>query len=238
MSGRKLGRFFALHIVWILFLACVPVKGADFTDLVIPEYRVENVPMKEALMKLRAYGIPICLETVRHAAFLPEDGTISMEEGNRTVREILNELVSKDPRYRWNVSASIIHDYSMMKIINVLPVRAEQDPGDLMNTRVQTFEIADGKAVDVMQRIEKYVPELSKRMQDIISLHGGGVAGSEAGAVFGNPEIKTRMYTFSMTLEDVTVRQILNEIALRSSGLCWIYETTIDSRVLPQWNIF
>lgn len=214
------------------------VECADITDLIIPEYIVDHANMQTAITKLRKYGIMISIETVRRSN-TTDVGIISVELRNCTIGDILNKLVEVDKRYQWDLYSSKIQDYTPGKMIEVYPINAKDDPNDWLNIKVKQFKIANGNAGNVIRSIADLVPELAKRKAEL-SIHG--IAGSRVGEIrssMPNEMIKaTREVSINMTIEDVTVRDILNEIALRSCGLCWLYETTINDIVLPVWKIF
>ncbi|MGI8782229.1 MAG: hypothetical protein ACR2L2_01060 [Acidobacteriota bacterium] len=94
-----------------------------------------------------------------------------------------------------------------------------------MNIRVKKVVIKGFDSPEnALPQIGHLVPELFTR------LYPGGVAGSGGGRVTGgNIQLE-----IDFQFENMTVREILNEMALRTPSWGWLYEPTPN----PRWRIF
>lgn len=198
----------------------------DFLDLKIPEFEVKEATMEDALKKLRAWGVQVCLEKVPEMANESSEGRITLKMSGASIREILDALTSQDRRYYWERYHSVLTS-GETNLINVLPLGAKEDKDNLMNIRSRRVEV-NAEPVKAISYIRRFVPELRA---ELARRFPGGFVVSELGGVIGAPWV--RKYYVHLILEDVTVREVLNEIALRS-GEIWVYE----SHPSYQWKTF
>jgi hypothetical protein len=84
----------------IAAMLCENVVVQSMLDLKIPRYEVRDATMEQALRRLLAWGIQVCLEKVplQNEA---EDIKFSLSLRDASVQEVLNALVSADKRYTW-----------------------------------------------------------------------------------------------------------------------------------------
>ena len=201
------------------------VMAQDMLDLKVPKYEVRDVTIEEALRVLRGWGIQICLEKApQHGE--REDVRFSINLRDSTVREILNALVSADRRYAWERYQRYPGvPTSSTNLVNVFPLKAKEDPSNLMNIRTKKAVIRGFYAPEyVIPYIHYFIPELASK------LHPGGAAMSMiVGGIGGRMKLQ-----MNFEFEDMTVREILNEIALRTGGRGWIYE----AEPTPRWRVF
>ncbi|MBI1746219.1 MAG: hypothetical protein HYR55_06490 [Acidobacteria bacterium] len=208
----------------------------DFLNLILPEFKIEQGTMEESLKKLRAYGIQVCFEKVLRTNLEEREITFSLQLKNVSVKAVLDALIAADPRYYWERYHKLVMGLATTNLINVLPVRGKEAPDNLMNIRIKKFEVKEKEPIKIIHEIGELAPELAKRFREI---YPGGKAGEEPGKVFGGPaDLKIREYQINLRLDDVTVREILNEVALISGGLCWVFEGTKGRSPLYQWKAF
>ena len=221
----RIGQVMILMTLCLLFTYQVAF-GQDTLDLVIPKFQVENVTMEEAVWELHKWRLPVSFES------LPTEEQpllISVNVEDASVDEILDSLVSEDPRYLWEQYSSRAMPVSQRKVINVLPAGAKQAPDNLMNIRVKQLELRDIDPSNAIRKIHQLVPELREAYWKLIA--PGGL-GSEITSL---PPPKNT-YSMNLKLENVSVREVLNEISLRG-GLMWIYESS-ESPPKYVWRVF
>jgi hypothetical protein len=211
-------------------------------DLKIESLKVDNGDMEEALRLLRQkdpYRILIGFEEVPHRE--GEKGkNISVELTDATVVEILDRLCEADPRYTYEVVSDAL--------INVFPRGAKSDPNNLLNITVQDFEF-DGRALPhgLITKIDELAPEGYARK----TRKTGRPLGSAGSILSGEFSLAPKI---SLTLQNVTVREILNAIVLYSvklppeqlgwAPISWKYEFIIDPDAptglggYPRWSTF
>ncbi len=203
-------------------LSWVNLIAQDILDLKIPEFQVSNATMEEALRELHAWGIQVCLEKAPRQNG-EEEGKISVNLRDASVREVLNALVSEDKRYAWERYRRM--SVSLTNLINVFPVGAKEDPSNLMNIKAKKVVVkAYTTPENLIQSISEFVPELVRKLY----VGRGGIAGSIPGGPIGPIELY-----IDFKFEGMTVRDILNEIALRTAGHGWVYEP----EPTPRWDV-
>jgi hypothetical protein len=209
-------------VFWILL--SVNVAAQDVLDLQVPEFAVNRATMEEALKKLHLWGIQVCLEKVSRQSE-KEDVKISISLHDASVREVLNALVSEDKRYTWERYRRE-NEAQDTNLINVLPIGAKEDSNNLMNIKIKKVAIKySNPPENIIPHIGHLVPELARK------LYPGGVAGSMA-AVIGS---KVNLH-IDFEFEDMTVREILNEMALRTPGRGWVYEFVKSPQPTHRWR--
>jgi hypothetical protein len=219
-------------------------------DIRIEALKLDNVTMEEALIALldrHRSQLLIGFEALAH----PPQGDskrISLQVESATLRETLGRLCEADPRYEFKAVNT--------HLINVYPKGNASDPYGLMDIKIRDF-VFRGKAFPhtLVATIDKLAPELRqfldakrKEWAEKAGLRGGSAGSLMTGNVTP-PEVE-------MDLNDVTVRGILNAIALygrklyvegRLQGLepaGWKYEFIIDPNAptglggYPRWTAF
>lgn len=204
----------AAAVFWVL-LSANP-SAQDMLDLKIPKYEVRNATMEEVLRRLHAWGVQVCLEKVPYQND-KEEIKISVNLRDASVKEVLDALVSADKRYTWE-------RYRSTNLINVFPVRAKEDQSNLMSMKTKKVIIKGFYSPEnIISRIDYFVPELAKK------LHPGGAAMSMImGGIGGKMKLQ-----IDFEFEEMTVREILNEIALRTAGKGWVYKP----EPAPRWEV-
>jgi hypothetical protein len=213
-------RMISIHVVKVV-AGLVALAGlchpADISSLVIPKFKVSDATLEESIKILHSWGIPICLEK----GALHDEIRFSLEMNHVSVRAVLDALVTEGKGYAWQEYSSVSFPpptYTAA-LFNIYPIAAKEDPDDLMNLRVASVELHDVDPKMAISKIHKLIPELAKEYLARTPRTGATFA-SEFNSVVPPPnEVR-----ISLRLSDVTVRQVLNEIALRSGGLLWIYD--------------
>src|SRR5437867_7407556 len=163
---------------------------------------------------------------------------ISLRLTNLTVGEVVSSLCKADPRYAYDVE--------MGAIINVFPRGAKNDKTNLLNIRVSRFAVySQDLPGNIILHVDQWAPELRSYLKEKAAEYSrrtGIYPGSAGANMIGdkNPE-------FHIEVENATVREILNSIALQSASsfpTSWKYKFIIDSNAstglggYPRWEIF
>ncbi|RMD57542.1 hypothetical protein D6833_13810 [Candidatus Parcubacteria bacterium] len=224
MATRLASSIFLFMALLLFGGSRVLAKG--LLDLVIPRFEVHEATLERAIRELHQWGVPICFER----GPVNEPTTFSLSLRDVSVRDVLNALISADKRYIWEVHRSMTLPSPTLEIINVLPANGKGDPENLMNVRVDSLELKDINPAQAIERIYQLVPELKKAYWRRVP--PGGVL-SEIRPLTP-PENE---FSISLRLHGVSVRDVLNEITLRSGGVCWLYEYSVSPR-RHTWQVF
>ncbi len=181
------------------------ISEAPWTQ-VIPRLELKDVTIVEALAALKPYGIQVGLE-LKPVERGKKHATFSLVLESRSLPEIVSAIVASAEGYSWEV---VMQAHSTT-LIHVFPTDSGLRFDEIMDLRVQRFEIkGDMDPTNAINQIRIRIPELWRGQGYFASLTH--IAGEE----------------FVLTLEDKTVREILNEIALRKPGLCWLFQPIWD----------
>ncbi|MEE8608482.1 MAG: hypothetical protein V3S55_12825 [Nitrospiraceae bacterium] len=167
------------------------------------------------------------------APFLDKpEQNLTLVSRDTTVRKILQLIMAQDSRYTYEVIDS--------HLIHVFPRGAKDDPNNLLNVNVKRFEVS-ASAYDLLLKYPHYhIPELEAEV----------LRRSKAGATRLHMMGGVDVPKITLNLRDITVRDILNNIALetlqfrtgRHNPTGWIYTFRIDKSVPlgghPRWGLF
>lgn len=125
--------------------------------------------------------------------------TVDIKMG--TVSSVLDTFVNEDPRYKWSYIDGVI---------NIVPKIQET----LLNTSIKTVDLSDIKLDDAEFAILS-LPEVKAALAD------RGVSATKVAIKYG--AVKEHP-AFSLTMEQTTLRSILNEILRSGYGDYWTIE--------------
>ncbi len=207
---------------------------ADILAQKIPFLEVRDASIIEAIHTLKinvpSRWIIFTLEVAPYYGAPEKNLTLDLRDSS--VKDILERLTSQDPRY----------DYLVIDetLIHVFPRDAKDDTGNLLNLKVSHFEISEGR-YDLLLKYPLYhIPELQ------IEYMKRSKSGRIVGSMMGGGDVPK----VSLSLRDVTVREILNHISLKTKDFPeqtnirtgWMYTFRIDKSVPlgghPRWQIF
>jgi len=219
----------------------------------VAPFHIENEPMEEGLHVLRQTNLTkilIGFEKVAHHQN-EKERTVSLSLSDATVGEILDSLCQQDPRYTYQIVKGLL--------IHVYPKNGMSDPAGLLSIRISRFSV-EGKMppAAIIQRIGELAPELASHMSNKRGEYyarRGPLPGSPGSNVSGNMDLQV-----SIHLENMSVREILNEVVLYSQRLnsqtppdwtgnkipptSWTYDFVVDSAAptglggTPRWQAF
>jgi len=225
----------------------------------VKSLKVENASMAEALLKLRTSDVShvvIGFERIPHR----EDetgGPISMTLTDTTLGDAVRSLCQADPRYEYEVieGETIGTEYSG-SMMEVRPKGALKNPDDLLSMKVKDYKVdaRSAGAIEAIEHISEDAPELRAFLQQ---KHEGWVkkTGRQPGG-FPGSLMSGNMPPppFVLELHNVTVRQILDAISLKSierfkegknyGPVGWEYDFVIKPNAttglggIPNWKVF
>jgi hypothetical protein len=188
--------------VLILALALSLQAAAGEADLLgLPLFPVplvrQNVPLTQALSDVGAYvrngyvlfGVELRLKDGKEPTV-----NVNLKPGS-TLGDALRQILQQAPGYTFEVVSE--------HLINIYPVGANQDPGDLLNLRVPRFDAVNAQLGDILTRPQEFIPELKARLVRRRPGEPGG---------YGLSVLSSVGPTFTLHLRRVTVRQILNAV--------------------------
>lgn len=225
-------------------------KVAQTPTLAVPvkSLSVAKASMAEALTQIRNRNVEhvvIGFESIPHREG-ESGGPISLTLDDTTLGEAVRLLCQADPRYEYKVIES--------SMIDVGPKYATSNTEDLLNMKIRHYHIsARIGAAEAIQHIAQDAPELREflyRKAREWAEKTGTLTGSPGSNISGNMPPPF----FTVDLDEVTVRQILNAISLKSiemfkqgknyAPVGWKYEFIIDANAptglggYPKWSAF
>lgn len=226
----------------------VPVNGL----------KVEHASMADALLKLRSSDIG---HVVVGFEQIPQregetGGPITMTLTGATLGETVRRLCQTDPRYEYRVIEGHMINASLRgSMIEIFPKGALEDANDLLNMKVRHYR-ADKRNAGSIQAIEDIAqdaPELREFLYQKAkdwSMKTGVWPGSPGSSISSNMPPPP----FVLELHNVTVRQILDAISLKSvqqfkegknyGPVGWEYDFVIKPDAstglggIPKWKAF
>ena len=107
-----------------------------------------------------AIRLPIGYESPDDQPWQPAPALSEIPTEGRTLADLLNEIVRREPRYSWTNQDGFIH---------VRPITAVSDPTDVLSRPIARFEFADKTLTEALREVRYALqPEL----------RGGGTGGS------------------------------------------------------------
>lgn len=192
-----------------------------FLDLLVPRFEVRNATLTESLQALKPYGLRFGIE-LKPSGQGKEEKRFSLRLSNVPIREILNGIVREAGGYSWDE----VRRPFPTNMVNIFPADPKLRLSNVMDVKVAHFEInRDVDPTNAIHQIGTRVPELAGRI--------GGSMGSQ---------MTIEAEAFCIVRENISVRELLNDIALQKSGLGWIFRPVRDpshpQRVYYSWTAF
>ena len=157
----------------------------------------------EAVRQLAHHAeVPISLESI---PFRPTDKVcpVEIDVKNRMVEEILDEMVSQDPRYSYR---------ERLGVIEVFPKGADRDPADCLNIVIPVFRTKDYWN-DLIEQLRCEVDIVSRDPKAYVPFPGCG--GSYPGIVHPPPGL------IDANFEQQTLRDILDRLCAQAGNIAW-----------------
>ena len=138
----------------------------------------------------------------------PSDSVVRPQGG--TLREVLDDIVTADPDYRWEVKDGVV---------NLVPVKGVPD---LLTLRISVFDSGDATDVRTAETFLFALPEVRQREAELgfdRAILGSGLSSGVPGAAPPPGLLNVR-------LEDVTLLEALNALVRAHRHGVWLYYET------------
>jgi hypothetical protein len=219
-----------LRQVWVfLFLLAASAYGlsrAAVQDLPkenrldsrVPQFELNKESLLDGLWKLARGSVPFGFgfeKLLKSKLSDPDtpDPSLTLHLQNKSMREILDALCEADPRYTWSADDGIV---------DVFPRATVGDDSYLLNRRLPRFELKN--ATDIQNGLLAIARQLPPPVEQIAEAQLGG----------GDPYPPE---PWSIALEDVTVREVINRIASHGGPYgIWIFGGAKDFRAFSFFN--
>jgi len=204
-------KFFMVVIGTILFIfhlegnVSAKTLGNDPLNLQVERVQIQANSISSALSKAASiYGIPIGFEPELQPQRL-NSKKVELHLTNATLKEVLDILINPNSGYEWK----LVDD-----VINVYPKQSRDDVvREILDTKIASFTLEKGtRKIDVGNAITSIVI-VNRKLETF-----GVTAFHFSSAMSGLEEINPRK---ELQFNDVTVREILNQIAKESPSKFW-----------------
>lgn len=222
---RRLAKALSCAGIMVIFLGGV-LEGRSILDLKVDNLDLEQVMIGDVIRELAHLGVSVSFE---EACSEEKGEPFSLHLQDVTIRQVLDEIIQRDQRYAWKAYAlgKADLDFSWRIIVNIAPREAWEDQAWPMNVLVTRGTIDRVPPNAAVSEIAILIPELRRHLYPEYS----GGAGSRIVGV--GPNVKRE--EIFLEFESLTVREILNEIALRTGVMGWSSECT-DSEWGFSWQ--
>jgi len=212
--------------IWLLLTYLQTSSGQNLKDNLL-DRPVQQLEIKEKdvhsiLLKIAyEYDVPIGLEEALTGSELSNKAIrINIHNGN--LRDVLDELTAQDPRYEWKLVDGVI---------NVFP-KAYRDEllKDILETQVQNLNIKPRTDKLHIRGAITDLPEVKSKLEmaNVIPMNIG----------FTSVDFAPPSREFSLNVERIKVRDILNQILKTSRWRYWIVSRYGDNNEQLVINFF
>jgi hypothetical protein len=174
----------------------------------IESYALDANDFARALLAIAdKFNLPMGVEWVTTAGTMQK---VNLSWNNATVQQILDTVVKAQPGYSLEISGDVIH---------IFPEERNTGPKNFLSLKIDKFEVHN-EVIEIANR--KLHTVLKAKISPPITSPKGpiGIVSSQ-GMNIGDPE-------FSLALQNVTVRDILDNLARASDRKIWVV-TFIES---------
>ena len=164
-----------------------------------------NMPgdITEALRQLAYHAeVPISLESLP-ARLTDKIIPVEVDVKNRTVKEILDEMISQDSRYSYR---------ERLGVIEVFPKGSDRDPADCLNMVIPVFKLQSDWD-NLIEQLRCEVDIVSRNPDAFVPFPGCG--GSFPGTVGAPPGL------IDANFEHQTLRDILDRLCAQVGNMAW-----------------
>jgi hypothetical protein len=189
----------------------------------VPQYTLDAIDFAHAIASIASrFNLPVGIEWVRSQNTLK---AFHRSWKDATVQEILTAIVRSQPGYTMDVKGGIVHVFSRTATSRRL---------DFLDMTVDRFEMRN-QIVEIGSRRLRDLVRYRMSAGESSHERRGGIVASQA-ANIGDPQ-------FSFTLQNASVRQILDKLSLESDRKIWIVTYSGDNiagtsylRTMTLWN--
>lgn len=209
----------------LLWAGCgVAVRGAQAESLeeklgAVTDYAPKAIAPVDQLIEIaQKFKIPMGIEWVEKGATATPDKTPPSRK--RSVRELIEEIASVSPEHRVEVEDGLVHIYSLAESLH---------PFNFLNIRLKSYSVKEADLFAAEDQL-RWAIRFTLEPEKYLNGYGGGY-GHDANHIFQIPK-------FTLSGSDVTIREVLNRIALAQGNALWV--TTIKNADLeadePGWR--
>ncbi len=176
----------------------LPEKLATVTDYV-PQ---AVAPVDQLVEVAQRFGIPMGIEWVESAYIPPTDQP--RPSGKRSVKELIEQIASVAPEHRVEVADGLVRIYSPTESFH---------PFNFLNIRLESYDVKDADVFAAEDRL-RWIIRFTLEPKKYLNGYAGGY-GHAADHIF-------QIQKFTLSESAVTVREILNRIALAQGNALWV----------------
>jgi hypothetical protein len=189
--------------------------GKSAADIAVTELRIEGTNINKLLAKIAyKYEVPISLEVATNEDLLKSKRlVVQLKKG--TLADVFNDIVKQKPSYTWEVSD---------RTIKVFPKSDYRDPllQTLLEIKIAHLIVRKSTVKLNFREALTHSPELK------ILLGSYGVRPLNEG--FSPPDFETFGGDFSLDLENMSVRSILDSIIQTTRTKYWFIKRDEESK--------
>lgn len=175
-------------------------------------------PVDQLVEVAQRFKIPMAIEWLEKAGTAAPDKPLPSRK--RSVKELIEEIVSVSPEQRVEVADGLVHIYSPMEAVH---------PFNFLNLRLKSYSAKEANLFDAEDQLRwaiRFTLEPEKYLNGFAGGYGHG-----ANHIF-------EITKFTLSGSNLTIREVLNRIALTQGNALWV--ATIRSEDLqanePCWR--
>ena len=183
-----------------------PTESLEKKLAIVTDYVPEALaPVDQLVDVARRFKIPMAVEWVERTGMATRESTPL--SGKRSVRELIEEIARLSPEQRIEVDGGLVHIYSPTVAVH---------PFNFLNIRLRSYSVKEDDLFAAEDQL-RWAIRFTLEPEEYLNGYGGGY-GHGANHVFEIPK-----FTFSGS--DLTVREVLNGIALAQGNALWVVTT-------------
>ena len=193
----------------LLWAGCgAAVRGAQAQSLeeklgTVTDYVPKAItPVDQLVEVARRFKIPMGIEWVERADTATPDK--APPSGKRSARELIEKIVSVSPEHFVEVDDGLVHIYSATEAVH---------PFNFLNIRLKSYSVKEADLFAAEDQL-RWAIRFTLEPEKYLNGYGGG-HGHGAHDVFEIPK-------FTLSISDVTIREVLNRIALAQGNALWV----------------
>jgi hypothetical protein len=209
----------------LLCLGCAQVaRGASRQSVeeklaCITDYVPQAADPVDQLIEVgRRFKIPMAIEWIERSGFASQQNKSPLPK--RSVRELLEQIASVSPEHRVEVVDGLVRIYSPNDALH---------PFNFLNIRLPNYSVMEGDLFAAENQL-RWAIRFTLEPEKYVNGFAGGY-GYGANHIFEIPK-------FTVTASNVTIREVLNRIAVAQGNALWVVEIkSADlTRDEPHWK--
>jgi hypothetical protein len=175
-------------------------------------------PVDRLVEVARRFKLPMAVEWVERTE--PSGPEKSLPARRRSLRELVEEIVSVSPEHKVEVEGGILHVYSSV---------AAPHPFNFLNINLDSYDVHEGDLFEADDQL-RWAVRFALYPEKYRDGYGGGYG-------HGSPEV-FEFPKFTISATDVTIRSVLNRIIEAQGNSMWVVTlkgAELDGR-RPSWK--